>query len=197
MARKPRSCANGTSGTLTLRISARSSGCCEQLRDQQAGHRRAGVEVSAAALLGAQRNRDRRQAEEAPLDRRRHGAGIQHVIAQVRAVVDAGDHHVVLDSRTGRKSPGARSRSACRRTKYTPGSASKTRSGTSRVSELLAPLRLRSGATTVTSAERRERLAQAPDALGAVAVVVADQNFHLVRLARARGARADRRAREG
>ena len=37
-------------------------------------------------------------------------------------------------------------------TKYTPGSASNTRSGTSRVRELLAPLLLRSGATTVTSA---------------------------------------------
>ncbi len=37
-------------------------------------------------------------------------------------------------------------------TKWTPGSDSNTRSGTSRVSELLAPLRLRSGATTVTSA---------------------------------------------
>src|SRR5665213_2876611 len=36
-----------------------------------------------------------------------------------------------------------------------PASASKTRKGTSSVSELLAPLRLRSGATTVTSASVR------------------------------------------
>ena len=37
-------------------------------------------------------------------------------------------------------------------TTCTPGSDWVTRSGTSSVSELLAPLRLRSGATTVTSA---------------------------------------------
>src|SRR5207248_2283678 len=51
-------------------------------------------------------------------------------------------------------------------TKYTPGSASNTRSGTSRVSELLAPLLLRSGATTVTSASvaRASRRRRTPSA---------------------------------
>ena len=56
--------------------------------------------------------------------------------------------------------------------KYTSASAWPTRSGNSSVSELLAPLRFRSGATTVRSPEALEPLAQRLDAAGAVTVVV-------------------------
>ena len=66
-------------------------------------------------------------------------------------------------------------------TKYLRSPNGSTRSGTSSVSELLAPLRLRSGATTVISASWASASLSA-GALGAVAVVVADENLHCGKL---------------
>ena len=63
-------------------------------------------------------------------------------------------------------------------TKCTPGSDSNTRSGTSSVSELLAPLRFRSGATIVVLASGRQGFIEPHDALGAVAVIVANKDLH-------------------
>ena len=57
--------------------------------------RRSGV-VPAGIRLDHQRDRDGRQSQEAALDRGRDGAGIQHVVAEVRAVVDPRDDHVVV-----------------------------------------------------------------------------------------------------
>ena len=68
----------------------------DQLPDELSGNFGGGLEVRLRVRRRAQGNRDGGQAEEAPLDGRRHGAGIEHVIAQVRAVVDPGDHHVML-----------------------------------------------------------------------------------------------------
>ncbi len=68
-----------------------------QLRDQAPRNLRPRIEVPAALRRGAQRHRDGSQAEESPLDRGGHGARIQHVVAEVRTVVDAGDDHVVLE----------------------------------------------------------------------------------------------------
>jgi hypothetical protein len=50
-------------------------------------------------VLGAgqhQRYGYRGNAEESALHRRRHGAGIQHVVAEVGAIVDAGNQDVGL-----------------------------------------------------------------------------------------------------
>jgi hypothetical protein len=51
-----------------------------------------GAEV--AAVGEHERHGDRRDAEETALHRGRHGAGVQHVVAEVRAVIDPGDQHV-------------------------------------------------------------------------------------------------------
>ena len=50
------------------------------------------------------------------------------------------------------------------------------------MSELLAPLRLRSGATTVTSASGGERFRERAQAFGAIAVVIADEDLHEMRV---------------
>ena len=49
-----------------------------------------------------QRDRDRGLAEEAALGGGGDRAGIQHVVAEIRAVVDAGDHHVGLERKQAR-----------------------------------------------------------------------------------------------
>ena len=50
---------------------------------------RGGREIAGLVVGGRQRHRHRGQAEETPFHRRRHGAGIDHVVAQVGGVVDA------------------------------------------------------------------------------------------------------------
>ena len=144
-------------GTLTLRMVARPpsvSGVAHQPFDDHAREVRAGFEVTrgiAAQSVGVQRNRDRGLAEEAAFGGGGDRAGIQHVIAEIRAVVDARTPPCRARTETDPRRRGARSRSACLRRSTRPASAWLTRSGNSRVSELLAPLRLRSGATTVRS----------------------------------------------
>ena len=60
------------------------------------GNRRArrGLEMQAFVVGGRQRHRHCRQTEEAAFHRRRHSAGINHVVAQVGGIVDAGHHDV-------------------------------------------------------------------------------------------------------
>ena len=72
-------------------------------------------------------------------------------------------------------------------TKYLRSPNGSTRSGTSSVSELLAPLRLRSGATTVICGQLRQRVAQRGQPFGAIAVVVADENLHCGKLYASKG----------
>ena len=55
------------------------------------------VTILALVVGGDQRHRHRRQAEEAAFHRRRHGAGIDHVVAEIRGVVDARHHDVRLE----------------------------------------------------------------------------------------------------
>ena len=69
--------------------------CALQAQQHFARHARGRLEMPAVAH--DQRNRDRRQSEEAPFHGRGHRAGIEHVVAEVGAVVDARDHHVVID----------------------------------------------------------------------------------------------------
>ena len=52
--------------------------------------------MPAALRPGAQGDREGGQAEEPPFDGCRDRPGIQHVVAQILAVVDARNHHVVF-----------------------------------------------------------------------------------------------------
>ena len=96
LARKPRCSSYGRSGTFTLRMKPRSSGFLSSCATSSRATSAAAAKCRPPAR-GAQRHGDRRQAQEAPLDRGSDGAGIQHVVAQVRAVVHSRDDHVVLE----------------------------------------------------------------------------------------------------
>src|SRR5882757_3810016 len=68
----------------------------QELRDETASHLGAGFEVTAAPGRRTERDGKRRQAEKAALDGGRNRARIQYVVAEIRPVVDAGNHHVVF-----------------------------------------------------------------------------------------------------
>ena len=87
--------------------------------------------------MAGKRHRNSRQAEKPPFHRSGHGAGVNHVVTEVRAVVDPRDDQIRLVVEKARQ----RQVHAIRRL-----------SGICTVRELLAAERLRSGATTTTSA---------------------------------------------
>jgi len=68
----------------------------DQPRDEIGGDARGAREIARRSGLHAQRHGDGGQAEKAPLDRRGDRPGIQHVIAEVRTVVDAGDDQIMV-----------------------------------------------------------------------------------------------------
>jgi DNA-nicking Smr family endonuclease len=70
------------SGSLSRRASSSTRGA------------RGALEMRALCSRGDQRHRDRGQAQAAPFHRRRDGAGVDHVVAEVGAVVDAGEDDV-------------------------------------------------------------------------------------------------------
>ncbi len=52
--------------------------------------------MAPTARRGAQRNGERGQTQKPALDRGRNCPGVQHVVAQVRAVIHARHHHVMF-----------------------------------------------------------------------------------------------------
>ena len=79
--------------------------CRQQTLDDLSREVRTGFEMAlgiATQSVGLQRDGDGRLAEEAPLRGRGHRARIQHIVAQVRAIVDARHHHVRLERKQSR-----------------------------------------------------------------------------------------------
>ena len=76
-----------------------------QAIDDHARVVRASLEVArrvAAQAIGVERDRDRGLAEKATFGRRGDRSRIQDVVAEVRAVVDARNHHVRLERKQAR-----------------------------------------------------------------------------------------------
>ena len=123
--------------------------------------------------------------EHDALERRGDRAGVGDVVAQVRAVVDAGDDQLgleVLDQAELRRS--ARSRPACRRSRSRSSRrrsrSPATHSGRRVVIIRAIAERLPSGRDheQLDARHRRERAAQRQQPLGVDAVVVGEQNVH-------------------
>jgi hypothetical protein len=139
--------APGTSGTLTLSSHAERLPAVAGKELQRDLRRRLEMRGGFRSEL----NRDRRNAEQLACGGRGHGAGVDRVVAHVGAEVDAGHHHVgqvIEQPVTARCTQSV----GVPFTNRNPLGARRTVSGRSSVSEFDAPLRSRSGATTVICA---------------------------------------------
>ncbi len=132
------------------------------------------------AVAHDQRNRDRRQAEEAAFDGRGHRAGIEHVVAEVGAVVDARDHHVVIDLAFEQ----ARDREvhAVRRgavDEMAPGTVFGHAQRDVERQRVAGAAAIALGSHHRHLGKRLQRVDEALQALGTIAIVVADQDSHV------------------
>jgi hypothetical protein len=138
--------------------------------------------VRTRARLHHQRQRNCRQAEETTFDRGCYGARVQHVVAEVRAVVDAGDDHVVLFF----EQAGDREMHAIRRCAVEHevlALAERQHAQRHVESERVAgAAAVAVGRDDSDLAQLGQGIAQCSDPVGAIAVVVADENLHCGKL---------------
>ena len=173
----------GRFGTLTLRMVARPMDV-ERRRlqplDDDARVVRAGFEVAlgvAAQAIGVQRDRHGGLAEEAPFGRGRDRARIQHVVAEIGAVVDARDHHVGLERKQTRdRQVHAVGRRALHEVDIGFGLADAQRHFERERVARAAAIAVRRDHRQV--AEALERVAQRDDAARAVTIVVGYEDSH-------------------
>src|SRR6185312_10089898 len=130
-------------------------------------------------LIGhrAKRDRDRRQAEETALDGGRHGPRVEHVIPEIRAVVDAGNHHVVLvveQSRDGEVHAVGRRTLDVIDSRLGLEHAQRHVEGQGVARAAAIAIRRYDG----DLGEACQRILEGADTEGAVAIIVADENLH-------------------
>lgn len=132
------------------------------------------------AFTHDQRNRDRGQAEEASLHGSSDRAGIEHVVAEVGAVVDARNHHVVIDlafeqARNGEVDAvrGGTVDEMAPGTVFGHAQREVERQGVAGAAAIAL------GSHHRHLGKRPQRVDEALQALGTVAIVVADQDSHV------------------
>ncbi len=137
----------------------------------------AGIEVPRTARVRAQRDRDRRQPEEAAFDGCCDGARVEHVVSEIGAIVDARHHHVVLVI----EQPRDRQMHAVGRSSRHVVNASLGfvhPQGHIECQGIAGTTAIAVGGDDGDLGDGQQRLAQAADSLGAVTIVIADQYLH-------------------
>src|SRR5512139_1352594 len=127
-----------------------------------------------------ERDRNGRQAEEAAFDGGSNRAGIQHVVTQVGAVVDPRHHHVVLDlafeQARDREMDAVRGRAV----HEVPALAVLGHAqGYVEGERVAGSAAIALGSDHGDLGKRLQRVDEALQALGAIAIVVADQDSHV------------------
>uniref|UniRef100_A0A914YM11 Uncharacterized protein n=1 Tax=Panagrolaimus superbus TaxID=310955 RepID=A0A914YM11_9BILA len=140
---------------------------------------RGGLEMFRIVVAGNQRDRHRRQPEEATFHRRRDGAGVDHVIAEVGGIVDAGHDNVRFElEQPGQRQVHAVGRSAGHRDGVMVDALEADR-------QVQGQRIAGAGAITVGRDHRdlvsglAQHRSKHPDACGVDAIVVTDQDSHL------------------